>query len=56
MRGLTPKQKKLLRDWFNKNYDGGYMFDLAEKIDIDTYEDIEKLSFMVFPDFSPFSI
>ena len=44
MRNLTQKQKKLLRDWFIKNYDGGYKFDLADKIDADTYEMIENIN------------
>ena len=44
MRNLTVKQKSLLKDWFNKNYDGGYMFDLVDKIDTDEYERIEKLN------------
>jgi len=43
MRNLTAKQRQLLRDWFVKNYDGGYMFDMAAKIDGETYEKIETL-------------
>ena len=43
MRTLTAQQKKLLKEWFNKNYDGGYKFDMADKIDYDTYEKIENL-------------
>lgn len=43
MRSLTSKQKKLLKEWFNKNYDGGCMFDLADKIDDEIYEKIESL-------------
>ncbi len=44
MRNLTGQQKKLLRKWFNENYDGGYKFDLADKIDDETYNEIEKLN------------
>ncbi len=43
MRTLTVQQKKLLREWFKKNYDGGCMFDMADKIDSETYEKIEEL-------------
>jgi len=43
MRTLTVTQKKKLRDWFKSNYDGGYKFDLADKMDIDTYQAIEDL-------------
>lgn len=43
MRNLTAEQKKALREWFNKNYDGGYKFDMADKIDSETYERIEAL-------------
>jgi hypothetical protein len=43
MRNLTAQQKKLLREWFNKNYDGGCMFDMGEKIDSETYERIEAI-------------
>jgi len=43
MRTLTATQKKLLRQWFDKNYDGGYKFDMADKIYHDTYEAIETL-------------
>lgn len=43
MRNLTSKQKKLLKDWFDKNYDGGYMFEMADKIDNNTYAEIEAI-------------
>jgi len=43
MRTLTATQKKLLKIWFKENYDGGYMFNLADKIDYDTYAKIEEL-------------
>ena len=43
MRTLTSKQKKLLKEWFVKNYDSGCKFDLADKIDNNTYETIENL-------------
>jgi len=43
MRDLTKQQKKELTKWFNKNYNGGYMFNMADKIDYDTYEKIEEL-------------
>lgn len=43
MRNLTGQQKKLLKEWFRKNYDGGCKFDLADKIDYDTYKEIEDL-------------
>ena len=43
MRNLTTQQKKLLREWFTKNYNGGCKFELADKIDSDTYEKIEML-------------
>ena len=43
MRNLTAKQKQLLKEWFNNNYDGGYMFNMADKIDCDTYNEIEKI-------------
>ena len=43
MRTLSSKQKKLLREWFNKNYDGGSKYDMASKIDNDTYTEIENL-------------
>lgn len=46
MRNLTYQQKKLLKEWFNKNYPtntGHYKFDLADKIDPETYEKIENL-------------
>jgi len=44
MRNLTSGQKKLLRNWFNKNYDGGYKFDMTDKIDAETYNKIEELN------------
>ena len=44
MRGLTKKQKGLLIKWFNENYKGGYMFDLADKIDYKEYSRIEQLN------------
>ena len=43
MRNLTPQQKKELKIWFDKNYDGGYMINMADKIDYDTYKRIEAL-------------
>ena len=43
MRTLTATQKKLLKEWFVKNYDGGYKFEMADKIDSETYERIEQL-------------
>lgn len=47
MRNLTIKQKKLLKEWFNKNYPhntGNYMFNLADKIEMETYEKIEDIN------------
>lgn len=44
MRNLTHKQKKLLKEWFDKNYDGGFMFGLADKIDAETYDHIENIN------------
>jgi len=44
MRNLTAKQKKLLKKWFSENYDGGYMFDLANSIDNKTYKMIEDIN------------
>lgn len=44
MRNLTMKQKSLLRQWFNKNYDGGYKFELSEKMDYDTYNMIDEIN------------
>jgi len=44
MRNLTSKQKSLLIDWFKKNYNGGYKFDLADKIDSETYNIIEAIN------------
>ncbi len=47
MRNLTATQKKLLKEWFRKNYDGGYKFGMAEKMidtDIELYEKIEALN------------
>ena len=43
MRTLSFKQKKLLREWFDKNYDGGSKFEMAQKIDNETYAEIEDL-------------
>lgn len=43
MRNLTAKQKSLLKKWFTKNYDGGYIFDMADKIDSKTYNEIEEI-------------
>jgi hypothetical protein len=43
MRTLTTTQKKLLKQWFTSNYNGGYKFNLADKIDADTYNKIEEL-------------
>jgi hypothetical protein len=46
MRTLTATQKKLLKEWFKNNYPhntGYYKFDLADKIDYDTYEKIEAI-------------
>ena len=47
MRHLTSKQKKLLTAWFVKNYPhntGHYKFELADKIDSETYEAIENIN------------
>lgn len=44
MRKLTAQQKKLLREWHKKNYDGGYIFNMADKIDSETYEKIDSLN------------
>ena len=43
MRNLTLEQKKELKRWFNKNYNGDWMFDLADNIDYDTYNKIYEL-------------
>jgi hypothetical protein len=43
MRGLTSRQKVELKKWFDKNYDGGYKFDMADKIDSETYNRIEEM-------------
>ena len=43
MRNLTRIQKKLLKEWFDKNYGGGSMFDMANEIDSETYNKIEEL-------------
>ena len=43
MRNLTGEQKKLLREWFKGNYNGKYMFKMAEKLDCDTYDKIESI-------------
>jgi hypothetical protein len=44
MRNLTLAQKKLLKEWFVKNYDEGCKFDLALKIDDETYNRIESIN------------
>jgi hypothetical protein len=44
MRTLTPQQKKELKKWFDKNYDGGYKFEMADKIDHETYQRIEDMN------------
>jgi len=44
MRNLTSKQKKLLKEWFDKNYDGGYKFEMADKIDAETYNAIDEIN------------
>ena len=44
MRNLTKKQKEMLKDWFNKNYDGGCMFEMADKIDFETYSKIDNIN------------
>jgi len=44
MRDLTAKQKAILKEWFENNYHGGYKFDLADKIDAETYQKIENLN------------
>lgn len=43
MRDLTTQQKKLLRKWHKKNYNGGYIFNMADEIDSEIYEEIENL-------------
>lgn len=45
MRNLTSKQKKMLKDWFDKNYDGGYKFDLTDKIDAEELDKIDSLNY-----------
>ena len=45
MRNLTSKQKKLLRDWFNKNYKGGCKFNLTNQIDPDELDKIDSLNY-----------
>lgn len=45
MRNLTAKQKKLLRDWFNKNYKGGYKFDMSQEIDADELDKIDSINY-----------
>ena len=42
-RTLTSEQKRELRKWFDNNYDGGYKFEMVDKIDSETYEHIEML-------------
>jgi hypothetical protein len=44
MRNLTSKQKKMLKEWFVKNYDGGCMFDMADKIDAELYNKIDDIN------------
>lgn len=44
MRNLTPVQKKMLTQWFDKNYDGGCKFGMADKIDGLTYNAIEDVN------------
>jgi len=44
MRELTKKQKTMLKDWFDKNYDGGGMFNMAKKIDIEIYNKIDSIN------------
>lgn len=43
MRTLTAKQKSMLKIWFDQNYDEGYMWNMALKIDNDTYRKIEEI-------------
>lgn len=43
MRSLTKKQEAALRDWYKKNYDGNSKFDMADKIDYDTYNRIYEM-------------
>ena len=43
MRNLTREQKKALKAWFDKNYTGGYMFEMADEIDHETYGRIEEM-------------
>lgn len=43
MRNLTKKQKTLLKEWFDKHYDGGYVFKLADEMDMKDYEKIDDL-------------
>ena len=43
MRNLTKEQKIELKKWFNQNYNGGYMFNMADKIDNNTYARIENI-------------
>jgi hypothetical protein len=45
MRSLTAKQKKLLKQWFDKNYKGGYKFSLTSKIDPDELDQIDSLNY-----------
>lgn len=44
MRNLTKQQKKLIKQWFDKNYKGDSIFNMADKIDSDTYNKIEQLN------------
>ena len=46
MRTLTAQQKKELKTWFNSNYPektGHCKFDLADKMDYETYNRIEEM-------------
>tara|TARA_R100001530_G_scaffold12904_3_gene12008 strand:- start:717 stop:941 length:225 start_codon:yes stop_codon:yes gene_type:complete len=44
MRQLKISQKKLLKKWFIENYKGGYMFNMADKIDFKLYQKIENIN------------
>jgi len=44
MRELTKKQKQMLKQWFDKNYHGGYMFDLLKTMDLDLLEEVEAVN------------
>ena len=51
MRKLTAKQKKLLKEWFTKNYKGDCKFNLADNIDSETYDKIDSINYteMFYP-------